>query len=361
VRLEQGAIDRLIKIINDLNYVIEPFDYSNTHQLLSLTCDQKHQIKMSREQILKHSKKGTRKFCPICRKTWKNSSLELYQWQYGKSQGRILHEEYQSKIKRANTLERYIEKYGVEDGIGRYEKWKLSCRNNGCSLELFQSRYGIFDGTKKWDEYSKRVYRKRSLENYINELGPIDGLDKWEKYQHNLKRSKSIDRYIEKFGTDIGTQKYNAYLNKIKNISWKRVASKISLDHILPPIYEYGYRLNEIFIGLNPSKEFQLVYEDKIYWYDCVIPDIKLVIEFNSLAWHCSPELMTLEDFKSWKPPKGNSKPEEKYIYDLHKIRAVEHSGYEAIVIWQEHGLDYNHKLIKHMIKKRYLDSVAEL
>lgn len=353
--------DQLLNICQRFGYQLISTKYVNTTTPIEMSCNLNHFFFLNRSQILKSSKNGSRKFCSVCRSQYVQYSCEFYVWRDGPEEGKKLFELHKNKLKHANTLARYVEKYGIDIGHERYSKWKSQCRKNGCSLEIFKERYGEKEGEQKWQEYHNRVYRKRSKENYIQDLGEIEGTQKWVSYKNNLKKSKTLERYIERFGLELGQLKHEEYLNKLKQNTWKRGASKTSIQHILPPILAYGYTLNDIFIGMPPSKEFQYKSDKKIYYYDCVIPDIKLVIEFNSLAWHCDPNLMTPEDFKKWKPPKGTILPEEKYIYDLHKIRAIEREDYEVLTIWQEDGLKVNHNLIFQFIEKRYLDSVAQL
>lgn len=353
--------DQLANMITQVNYKLISTEYKNTTTPLELICDINHKFKYTRWQIIKSSRDGSQKFCPTCRSQYSQYSYDFYVWRNGEQHGKKLFEAHKDKLKKANTLERYIEKYGKENGHKRYNKWKEQCRKNGCSLEIFKVRYGENEGQQKWKEYCNRVYRKRSKENYIKELGIVDGTKKWESYKQNLKKAKTLERYVQRLGEELGKIKYEEYLNKLKNNCWKRGASKLSIEHILPPIIQAGYKINDIFIGISPSKEFQYRVNNKIYYYDCVIPNIKLVIEFNSLAWHCDPTIMSPEKFIAWKPPKGEISPADKYIYDLHKIRAIEKEDYEVLVIWQESGVEMNHKLISDFIEKRYLDSVSQI
>ena len=130
-----------------------------------------------------------------------------------------------------------------------------------------------------------------------------------------------------------------------------QLSSQRSLEHLLPPILLAGYQISDIFIGTKDSKEFCLLLPSgKFYYYDCMIPEYKLIIEFNSNTWHPDPKRLQ-ENFDSWKAPRGNIDAQSKYEYDCLKIKSAIDLGYQVLVIWEEDGIEFNHETILHLLQ----------
>lgn len=84
------------------------------------------------------------------------------------------------------------------------------------SLEQFQKRHGKREGLKKFQEYQNLRRYMVSLPYYIEQYGEELGLEKWEK----LNKSKAITRekMISKYGELKGHKKYESFLDKtLKN------------------------------------------------------------------------------------------------------------------------------------------------
>lgn len=72
------------------------------------------------------------------------------------------------------------------------------------------------------------------------------------------------------------------------------------------------------------------------YFSDLAIPDFKLVIEYQSKAWHADPAL-TDEEWNNWKPPRGVAKTAKEVLdYDYNKARSLyKHRGMVTYYVWQ--------------------------
>ena len=128
-------------------------------------------------------------------------------------------------IKKMNTREHYIEKYGTE-------------------------------GEKRFNEYKSKQRGNFSIETYIKRYGEEEGVKKWQKifsYSNNVSK-KSL---------------------KLFEIIYDKVKDKINTK-----IYCKNNILNEEF-GKNINGQY--------VFYDFVIPDLKIAFEFNGDYWHCNP------------------------------------------------------------------------
>lgn len=341
----KNSTKNIQNLLDMFNYKLKT-EYHNNHSKLLINCDISHVFNASWLEISKWSKKGSRKFCPICRKTFKLNSIDLYKWWYGDNDGIEKYNISKQNKKNANSLENYIRKYGKKIGTERYNSWKTY----GISLDNYIFKHGIELGIKKWNNYLEMHSNKRSLENYITRLGIVNGEKEFYSHLERNRKSKTIIGFIEKYGEELGKKKYKEWINKCS--SWGRNGSKISIRHIMPPLLKIGLNLSDIYIGISGSKELSLLAKNgKIYWYDCAIPTKKLIIEFNSNAWH--PDKNRLgNSFNNWKPPKGNISSIEKYDYDQLKIKSAIDAGYKVLIIWQEDGIDHNHILISNFINQ---------
>lgn len=309
---------------------------------------------------------------------------------YGEENGKNKYNEFVNKSK--HTKEKYIEEFGIEIGNKKWEEYltnkKLTSKRSIDywlnvfdgdyelaikNLQSYQSRgenfyielYGEEEGKEKWksrkldqsDKISKLMLDKDnrdkhilSRENFILKYGEKDGNIKWEEHLKNRKNFKTIyNDFILKYGEDLGKQKWkehiykvikiNPYCSKISQIFFNDIYN--SLENSMQNNVYYGSLNKEYFIYDEKSKN--------IYYYDFVMDDIKLIIEFNGDYWHANPNIY-IEDF--YHPIKKMIAKEiwliQKYKNDLAKSK-----GYEVIEIWEK---DY--KIDKNLIKNFCLDII---
>jgi len=72
------------------------------------------------------------------------------------------------------------------------------------------------------------------------------------------------------------------------------------------------------------------------YFWDLVIPQFKIAIEYQSNAWHADPTLNE-DTWNNWRPPKGKKKtPAEVLEYDYNKARSLyKHRKFITYYVWQ--------------------------
>jgi hypothetical protein len=195
------------------------------------------------------------------------------------------------------TLESVIPrllKFNLDDFVGRLKRAeKLPSKN---CWEYFLITYGKEEATKLWDAKAKKC--SRSIESMGEEnwnkwiddrSGPI--LDKWKKkygdeegtrrfndYSAKLSKGKSLEGYIERYGELLGRQKYQERYNNVNSAEYKTYARKVhrlsgktyteNIDIINPNRYtrtlcgvEDGWQLDHImpikecFLkGISPEK-----------------------------------------------------------------------------------------------------------
>lgn len=79
------------------------------------------------------------------------------------------------------------------------------------------------------------------------------------------------------------------------------------------------------------NKEFNVKSGDLFYYYDFVISNKKIAIEFNGDYWHCNPKVYE-PDFIHEHIGKT---AEEIWEYDYRKLEALKERGFEVYVVWE--------------------------
>lgn len=96
--------------------------------------------------------------------------------------------------------------------------------------------------------------------------------------------------------------------------------------------------------GICVSEQHQIGYK----FYDFIIKDTKILIEFHGSYWHGSPEIYTKDQL--------NSIQKKSIQNDRYKKYLAQNSGYEIIYIWEHH---FNKD--KDKVKKYLIDEIAQL
>lgn len=156
-----------------------------------------------------------------------------------------------------------------------------------------------------------------------------------EEYFFNSYVAPTLEGYIKRYGEEEGTLKFSEVCKK--RIATKRerygtafIYTRVSKESIrvftplLEYLYEKGYDKTRIY-GIN-SKEYFIRTEDEIFFYDCVILDKKIIIEYNGSLWHVNPNVVT-----RFAPFLDKELTIEK---DRRKREIAEANGFTFYVIW---------------------------
>jgi very-short-patch-repair endonuclease len=143
---------------------------------------------------------------------------------------------------------------------------------------------------------------------------------------------------------------------KVKSLK----ASKASLIYFRP-IYDFllnQYADNEIFLGIEDSKEFFIYNENTydLFFYDFAIPKEKIIIEFNGKAWHPNWEKYdtnTLEENFKFNTIKDISY----YVNrDKHKIDVARQKGFDVLILWEEDSVEENWNKVKRFLNDKKIN-----
>lgn len=215
------------------------------------------------------------------------------------------------------TKEEYSEKYNVtkftcDNRITKIKKGIHEiCPDTG--LEKYQIGNMKRDATlKEVDENGLRGYDKIGIKTKETHMVNTDenGLNGYQRL------AKYRNETIAENGNSI--QK-NALLKRLHNGFCRGKASKIS-KKVLSPVLQFCKNNNLKYYF--DDNEYCINTCDEAYFYDLVIPELKLAIEYDSLAYHPSIYL-TEHEWKEWKSVFSDISAEDKHNYDTTKAKLL--------------------------------------
>lgn len=180
-------------------------------------------------------------------------------------------------------------------------EWYL---NKGYSLEesnnLLKDRQKTFSLDTCIKKYGKEkgleIFRKRQekWQKSLYENNNEDTMKKWRFFGKASKKSNNLfSKYYEMLCED-----FNCFLSKY-------------------------------------NREYMIETNEKRYFYDFTIPDLKLIFEYNGSHVHANPKWPE-EKLKNWKNPFSNESAEENIKNYKKKILAAEQQGFTVIILWDD-------------------------
>lgn len=262
---------------------------------------------------------------------------------YGEEEGVKRYNSRIEKFKRSMSLDHLIDRYGEEEGKKIYEARNAS---RSSSLDTLVAKYGEQEGRLRYNRQCQKKSHAQTLQGYIDRYGVDLGCKKYQIRQQkfletwNAKtpdelarirslQAMSLDKMIDKYGKTQGYQKYQDWLCA-RNFRASNESLKVFL-----PLYTWlldkGFCDNDIFFGHETKKEYFIKNDKEFFSYDFCIKSIKLIIEFNGLVFH--PKSPNQKD---WRCPYNNITAEQKFNYDQHKIQIAKQHGFTVLQLWED-------------------------
>jgi hypothetical protein len=217
-----------------------------------------------------------------------------------------------------------------------HNEFRQKCKDSS-GKEYFDNKHG--DGY--YDDLCSRIGYASTLDYFIEEYGPDDGLLKYQEL--NAKKGITLDKMIEKYGEVDGTDRYLKWKDDIyKHSTNRNCVSKSSteffksLESALNRKLQYGTKKDEIRLT-----DETLV---KHFYYDCYDSVSNTIIEYNGANWHPSPLLMESER-ATWTVGGFDSTMSyyEALEFDNYKINFAKEQGYTVLVVW-DYEINTKHK-----------------
>jgi very-short-patch-repair endonuclease len=174
-----------------------------------------------------------------------------------------------------------------------------------------------------------------SLDAFINRYGEIEGKNKYYASCVINKYNLSLERYIKDFGEAAGTEIWRKRFDNGNGSS--KVATKIFKEVIC--------RLGDTFsdkayFKSENNREFgKRGPNNKYYFYDFVIPSLKLCIELNGSFYHGDPQKYKSGDFIKF----GGKEILVDNLWEKDKIKKklIEDCDYTMIELWYRKANDF--------------------
>ena len=211
--------------------------------------------------------------------------------------------------KRKITLDNMVKKWGEKLGTKFFNQYCETQKHAGCSLDYFILKYGEKTGEEKYKEICNK--KAITLENMQRIYGIKEGEEKWKEF---INRKKN-------FYSNISQEIFNFIALKF-------------------PEYKFLYGENEI----------SLQEDGNVYFYDCFICELNLVIEFNGDIWHANPKIF--REFDCPNPHKKNLTSKDIWEYDKKKNALVSKVGYDLLILWESDFKEDKEKFLEDIIAK---------
>lgn len=258
---------------------------------------------------------------------------------YGEEEGEKRFNNFINKLKKNKTLEFYKTKFGEIEGLKLYKE--INLKKDNTSLKYFLKKNNN-DFDKALFEFNlKREKLKFTLNNMIFKYGKEEGTKRFQVGIEKRKFSNTLASYIIKLGKEEGTKRYKDILSK--RISNLNSVSKESLLFFnkLTEILKEKFNFNNFKYGFK-NELILKTKNNKYRFYDYLIDDLNLIIEYNGSIWHPRKENLTEEQFSLYKNPFSNKTANEIEKYDLEKKLLALENGYKIIEVWDFNSIEFN-------------------
>ena len=229
-----------------------------------------------------------------------------------------------SKARQCVTKEKMIKRYGISEGT---ERWNSYCEKQSVTntYEYKHEKYGM--SQDEFDEYNKS--RAVTKENLIKKHGKIEGLKIWNDYIERQRYTCTLDYFIEEYGKEDGTQKYNEFAEK-RSDQYYLIGNKsnISLD-LFSNLKEY-YKDNDTYIEYTVKS-----LNNNFYHVDYYDKSLNIVIEFYGDFYHFNPKKYNGNETDYFILGKERT-VKDKWQHDKERIDDIQQTlNCKVIIVWE--------------------------
>lgn len=242
--------------------------------------------------------------------------------------------------RRGASLENYINRHGEKIGKQKwdeyckkraktYEQGKKEKRYASRNEKWYINRYGDEVGRLKWKELREKCDYKSSRQYWIDRYGETEGTRLCKE-----NKTRNLESFIRKYGIADGTNRYNQWLLNIVNGMKSRKNYSIwaldcceALKAYIPDLYYYGQ--NEL-IWMLP-KEYRSKMNQKI-----ISPDLFYrgkIIEFNGDLFHGNPKIFQETD--TTHPFRKNLTVKQLCEIDTIRYEYYISKDYQILEVWE--------------------------
>lgn len=170
---------------------------------------------------------------------------------------------------------------------------------------------------------------RSNLSGFVEKYGISEGTFKYNERNEKIGKANTLIWYINRFGKKEGTIKFNAHKEKLKNFISKRVSKAQLQIQSLFDTHKIKYIPEHPFIRLD----------GKTNYMDWFLPELNTVIEFNGIFWHCKPGLYE----KSYYNKAIGLTAEEIWIKDKKRMIDIRstYKDVNIVILWEDSSISY--------------------
>lgn len=260
---------------------------------------------------------------------------------------------YVSKQRQSVTKEKMIKKYGISEGT---ERWNSYCKKQSITntYEYKHKKYGM--SQDQFDEYNKS--RAVTLDNMIKRYGLNEGLIHWNNYIERQRYTCTLEYFIEEYGEVNGTQKYNEFIEK-RSDQYQLIGNKSNISAELFSQLKDYYKDNVIYI------EYAVKSKTKCYHVDYYDKTLNIVIEFYGDFYHFNPKKYSGNEV-GYFTLKNMQTVNDKWTHDRERIDNIKQTlNCKVIIVWEytyRNNKRYTiNSLIQIINNKEQLNDITEI
>lgn len=246
---------------------------------------------------------------------------------YGEDVGTIKYNDI--KVKRALKNPRsliYWKKYSNDESVASLLLSKYQSRG----LEFYIKKYGPEEGKLRHNEHYSKIKKSNSYNGYLERFGVVDGHKRYKDACKN--KSYTLIKYIEIYGEDRGRQIWEEIvyarvrgqlLHRDALLLYSKISQKLFIG--------IQSQINDI--ALFGDNEYY-IYDENTYtykFYDFCLTQRKKIIEFHGDYWHMNPIKYDECVYNS----QLHMTAKEKWKYDDDKNLLAKLHGFDVMVVWE--------------------------
>ena len=262
---------------------------------------------------------------------------------YGKK-GYEYWNDYKDKQSKTNTYEYKKQKYGwTKEKFNEYNK------SRAVTIDNLILKHGEEKGKEIWNNYINRQRYTNTLEYYYEKYGKENGYKEWILY--NSSKSNNLESYIKKHGEEKGKEKFIKFWEKNHYNFYSKISQELFWG-IYKELSLYD-KQHTYFATLN--KEFGRMNGTTYYFYDFVITNKNICIEFNGDVWHANPSIYFPNETPKLLESMGyNITATEIWKKDEIKVDFLKNLGYNVLIVWENDYIKNKDKMIEKCLKEIY-------
>ena len=187
------------------------------------------------------------------------------------------------------------------------------------SLEKLRSQFDEKTALDLWEQRQEKWQNTLSLKS------------EEEKKEINAKKAVTLENLQRKYGKKVGQKKYYEIVKNRKTSGSKEATQffnrlLLEIDFDEEPYWSHGFTNNEYFLFDKTNNKF--------YFYDFVLKNRKLIIEYHGESFHPRKSKLTEKQWTKWKVPFTNESADSKFTFDQTKNNFAKSEGFEVVVVW---------------------------